>query len=214
MVYLLFLPMVPISVIVWLVWSRNVSYGYWYVTAQCIAWTLGTVSYYMIPTLGPNFAFVWLYHDLDQHRRQRPAEVAVLGPRTTCASTLSTDASSAWPASRPCTSAITLLMALVAQYTVRHRFLKIILWVYFGLTVLSTIYFGWHYIADDIAGAADRVRRPSTSAASRPDRSSTSTADIRTRRRPRVTCRSTPTTAGSSAADRARPIPCPATDED
>jgi hypothetical protein len=64
-VYLFFLPMVPISVTIWLVWSRNVSFGYWFVTAQCIAWTLGTASYYMIPTLGPNFAFPWLYEDLD-----------------------------------------------------------------------------------------------------------------------------------------------------
>src|SRR6188474_1614998 len=41
-VYLIFLPMVPVSVIVWLVWSRNVSFGYWFVTAQCLCWTLGT----------------------------------------------------------------------------------------------------------------------------------------------------------------------------
>ena len=27
------------------------------------------------------------------------------------------------------------------------------MWVYFALTVVSTLYFGWHYIADDIAGA-------------------------------------------------------------
>ena len=60
-VYLFFLPMVPISVTIWLVWSRNVSFGYWFVTAQCITWTLGTASYYLIPTLGPNFAFPWLY---------------------------------------------------------------------------------------------------------------------------------------------------------
>ena len=65
-VYLIFLPMVPITVTIWLVWSRNVSFGYWYVTAQCICWTLGTASYYMIPTLGPNFAFPWLYEDLAQ----------------------------------------------------------------------------------------------------------------------------------------------------
>ena len=49
--------MVPISVTVWLAWSRNVNFGYWFVTAQCIAWTLGTAKYYMIPTMGPNFAF-------------------------------------------------------------------------------------------------------------------------------------------------------------
>ena len=28
------------------------------------------------------------------------------------------------------------------------------MWTYFVLTVVSTLYFGWHYIADDIAGAA------------------------------------------------------------
>ena len=37
----------------WLVWSRNLSYGYWFVTSQCLAWTLGTLSYYALPTLGP-----------------------------------------------------------------------------------------------------------------------------------------------------------------
>jgi hypothetical protein len=37
-VYLLFLPISPLSLIVYLVWSRNISYGYWYATAQCLAW--------------------------------------------------------------------------------------------------------------------------------------------------------------------------------
>ena len=77
-VYLIFLPMVPVSVIVWLVWSRNVSFGYWYVTAQCICWTLGTASYYMIPTLGPNFAFPWLYERPRHDRGHRPAGRALL----------------------------------------------------------------------------------------------------------------------------------------
>jgi hypothetical protein len=26
------------------------------------------------------------------------------------------------------------------------------MWVYFGLTIVSTLYFGWHYIADDVVG--------------------------------------------------------------
>ena len=65
-VYLLFLPMSPASLIVYLVWSRNISYGYWYATAQCLAWAFGTVSYYVLPTLGPNFAFPFIYADLDK----------------------------------------------------------------------------------------------------------------------------------------------------
>jgi membrane-associated phospholipid phosphatase len=40
------------------------------------------------------------------------------------------------------------------QYTVRNRVLKIVFWVNFGLTCVATLYFGWHYVADDIAGIA------------------------------------------------------------
>ena len=48
--------------------------------------------------------------------------------------------------------AITLLVALMVQYTVRTGCCAVVFWVNFGLTVIATIYFGWHYIADDIAG--------------------------------------------------------------
>ena len=52
-VYLWFLPLVPLALAGWLVWSRNLAYGYWFASSQCIAWSLGTVSYYALPTLGP-----------------------------------------------------------------------------------------------------------------------------------------------------------------
>ena len=56
--------MVPLGVTAWLVWSRNLSFGYWFVTSQCLAWTLGTLSYYALPTLGPGLEYVCLYKDL------------------------------------------------------------------------------------------------------------------------------------------------------
>ena len=49
-------------------------------------------------------------------------------------------------------TAISLLWALMVQYTVRNRWIRIVFWINFGLTVVATLYFGWHYIADDIAG--------------------------------------------------------------
>ena len=42
----------------------------------------------------------------------------------------------------------------MVQYTLRSKLLKWIFWVNFGLTVIATLYFGWHYVADDIAGVA------------------------------------------------------------
>ena len=151
-VYLIFLPMVPISVTIWLVWSRNVSFGYWYVTAQCICWTLGTASYYMIPTLGPNFAFPWLYGDLDTTGVSALQDALYYGRQSVRYDPFANGVQSV-AGFASLHVAVTLLMALIAQYTVRHRVIRIVLWSYMGITVLSTTYFGWHYIADDIAGA-------------------------------------------------------------
>jgi membrane-associated phospholipid phosphatase len=151
-VYLIFLPMVPISVTIWLVWSRNVSFGYWYVTAQCICWTLGTASYYMIPTLGPNFMFPFLYADLDTTGVSALQDALYYGRRNILDNPFA-DGVQSVAGFASLHVAVTLLMALVAQYTVRHRIIKIVLWAYMVITVLSTTYFGWHYIADDIAGA-------------------------------------------------------------
>jgi len=152
-VYLIFLPMVPISVTIWLVWSRNVSFGYWYVTAQCICWTLGTASYYLIPTLGPNFAFPWLYGDLDTTGVTALQDALYYGRQSVRFDPFANGVQSV-AGFASLHVGVTLLMALVAQYTVRSRLIKIALWVYMALVVLSTSYFGWHYIADDIAGAA------------------------------------------------------------
>ena len=63
-IYLWFLPLVPLALAAWLVWSRNITFGYWFATSQCLAWTLGTASYYALPTLGPGFQYSYLYTDL------------------------------------------------------------------------------------------------------------------------------------------------------
>ena len=49
------------------------------------------------------------------------------------------------------------MMALVAQYTVRHRIIRWALWADVVLTTISTSYFGWHYLADDFGGVVIAV---------------------------------------------------------
>ena len=152
-VYLFFLPMVPISVTVWLVWSRNVSFGYWFVTAQCIAWSLGTASYYMIPTMGPNFAFEWIYQGVNDSGAGSLVNALWWGRYSVMHDPMNTTGVQSVAGFASLHVAITLMMALIGQYTLRHRVFKVTLWVYMGVTTLSTTYFGWHYIADDIMGA-------------------------------------------------------------
>ena len=147
--YLLFIPMVAIMVTVWLVWSRNLSYGWWFVTSQGIAWTLGTISYYALPTIGPGLEYTYLYNGL-----------AHTGTSDLMASLVNARQAVRWSDGQAQTVAgfaslhtgISLLWALMVQYTVRTRWIRIVFWVNFALTVTATLYFGWHYVADDIAG--------------------------------------------------------------
>lgn len=152
-VYLFFLPMVPIVVVAWAVWSRNISFGYWFITANCLAWALGTASYYLIPTMGPNFFFPWLYTELP-HTGVAALQDALWHGRGVVRFDPLTDSVQSVAGFASLHVGITVTVALVAQYTWRTRWLKIAMWVYIGLTAISTTYFGWHYIADDIGGLA------------------------------------------------------------
>ena len=153
-VYLTYLPLVILLVVVWLVWSRNVSYGYWFVTSQVVAWTLGTLSYYLLPTLGPGIQYPSEYEALT-HTPTTDLMASITTGRAGVLYDTSLDGalnSVAGFASLHVT--ITVLWALMVQYTVRSRTLQWVFWVNAGLTVVATIYFGWHYVADDIAGIA------------------------------------------------------------
>jgi hypothetical protein len=150
-IYLWFLPLVPLALTGWLIWSRNISFGYWFATSQCIAWTLGTASYYALPTLGPGFRYPWLYEDIAEtptsdlmsalfYARAGVVHSGLEGAVQSVAGFASLH------------TAITLLVALMVQYTIRNRVVHWIFWANFVVTILATLYFGWHYVADDIAG--------------------------------------------------------------
>ena len=153
-VYLLFLPVSPASIVVFLVWSRNISYGYWFATAQCLAWALGTVSYYALPTLGPNLYAPFRYRDLDQTGVTSLLDSLWYSRIEVLDNPRGTDAIQSVAGFASLHVGIILTLALVTHYTVRHVWIRTVMWIYFGLTVVSTLYFGWHYIADDLAGAA------------------------------------------------------------
>ncbi|QYJ03713.1 phosphatase PAP2 family protein [Nocardioides panacisoli] len=156
-IYLTYLPLVVVLVTVWVVWSRNISFGYWFVTSQVVGWSLGTLSYYLLPTLGPGIEYPSEYAGLAHtpttdlmegikaSREQFLYDNSVEGLLNSVAGFASLHV------------AITLLWALMVQYTIRSKVLHWVFWVNFGLTVIATIYFGWHYVADDVAGIAIAV---------------------------------------------------------
>ena len=151
-IYLWFLPLVPIAVTIWLVWSHNLAYGYWFVGSQCIAWSLGTASYYALPTLGPGIAYPYYYATAPDTPAKQLMDSLVHGRQNIKWDDSIVDAvqSVAGFASLHC--GITMLTALMVQFTVRNRIVRIFFWINFGITALATLYFGWHSLSDDIAG--------------------------------------------------------------
>lgn len=149
-VYIFFIPMVPILVTVWVVWSRKLAFGWWFITSQGIAWTLGTISYYALPTIGPGLAYPFLY-DI-AHTNTSDLMNSLMQTRQ---SFIFGDGESQGVAGfASLHTGISLLWALMAQYTVTNRYVRRFFWANFALILLATIYFGWHYISDDVAGVA------------------------------------------------------------
>ena len=150
-VYLAYIPLVAILVTVWLVWSRDIGHGWWFVTAQGIAWTLGAASYYLLPTLGPGIMYPWLTSDLTPNATSELMDSLVYSRHGFLWGEGDYQGVAGFASLH---TAIALLWALMAQHTVRSQVIRTVFWVNFVLTVVATLYFGWHYIADDLAGAA------------------------------------------------------------
>ena len=112
----------------------------------------------MIPTMGPTFWYPWLYRDLevtgvtDLQDSLWSGRQDVRFPLNPFSDSIQSVAGFA-----SLHTALTLVIALVAHYTVRHALIRWAAWIFFGLTVISTLYFGWHYVADDIGGVVIAV---------------------------------------------------------
>jgi membrane-associated phospholipid phosphatase len=153
-VYISYLLFVPLSLGAALVWSRDMSRGFWYVTALCLNWTLGVISYYMLPSLGPIFSYSYLYEDLPRTGVSNLQESLLENRLSILANPGMSDSIQGIAGFASLHVSVVFTAALFCHRAASPRTLRWALWGYLVLTVLSTIYFGWHYILDDIAGFA------------------------------------------------------------
>ena len=153
-VYILYLLFVPLSLGAALVWGRNVRIGSWYVTALCLNWLLGAVSYYLVPSLGPVFVHPERYAVLPETGVSLLQESLARARLEVLADPTGADAIAgvAGFASLHCSVVFTaVLMAHLARLPM---VVKAAMWVFLLLTITATAYFGWHYLIDDVAGLA------------------------------------------------------------
>ncbi|MDQ6522146.1 phosphatase PAP2 family protein [Nocardioides sp. LHD-245] len=153
-VYIVWIALVPVSIAIALVWTRHTRAGEWYVTAVAVDWALGAVLYVLLPTVGPIYSDPRTFAALPDTYVSRLASsmwddrVAVLADPVG-AGTLQTIAAFA-----SLHVGIMMTICLIVQLVKLARWVRISAWTFFGLTVLATVYLGWHFFVDVIAGAA------------------------------------------------------------
>ncbi|MBZ5737171.1 phosphatase PAP2 family protein [Nocardioides mangrovi] len=152
-VYESFPTLVTVSFVAAVVLADRVREGAVFIAAMCWAWVLGTVSYYAIPSLGP-------FHESPQDFAGLPVSIVT---RTQALYLAQRDDLLADPAAHDAFAqisafaslhvAITTVIVLMAAYY-RLRRTTIVLSVFLVGTLVATVYLGWHFAVDDLAGLA------------------------------------------------------------
>jgi hypothetical protein len=152
-IYIAWIVLVPASLVVALVWSRDVRAGEWFVTAIAVDWVLGVATYFAVPTLGPIYSDPAAFATLDRTWVSSLQETMIQERYDVLAGPFATDAVQTIAAFASLHVGITVTVCLMAELLRMPRWLRVSLWVFLALTVLCTVYLGWHFFADAIGGA-------------------------------------------------------------
>jgi membrane-associated phospholipid phosphatase len=152
-IYLLWIGLIPASLAWALTWTRNRALAAWYITALAFDWVLGVAAYYAFPTLGPVYSRPVDFLSLPESSTSLQSSMMtdrfqVLGsPRGT--DTLQTIA--AFPSLHV---GMMVTICLLVHWNTRRLLPRLLGWTMLMLTVLATLYLGWHFFIDVLGGAA------------------------------------------------------------
>jgi PAP2 superfamily len=143
--------LVSVSFVAALVLTDRVREGYVFIASAICVWILGLCSYYSIPSLGPFWSaprdFAGLPHTMVQDTQARYlAQRAFL-----LAHPHAPDAFAQVSAFASLHIGVSTVILLMAHYY-RMRLVTRVLGLYLVGTLLATVYLGWHFALDDVAG--------------------------------------------------------------
>lgn len=155
-VYESFAAMVTVVVVAALVFPDQVRKGYVLTVSLSWVWVIGIGSYYLIPSLGPFSStpqdFAGLPHTAiadDQARYLVQRAYLLAHPQAG-------DAYAQVSAFASLHVAVTVLLTMLTRFYGLRR-LSRITDLFVLATVAATVYFGWHFVVDDVAGVAIAV---------------------------------------------------------
>ena len=149
--YVAFIVFLPLTIGLALVFSRDLHHGLLYTTAQSINWGLGIASYFLLPSLGPVYADPTAFAGLPTSEVTHLQGI-LLDQRLE----FLRDPASGTPQSIAGFASLHISMSFTAAVAAHviglRRPVKVGLWLWFAVTLANTVYFGWHYVLDDLAG--------------------------------------------------------------
>ena len=156
-VYMAFFYFVLISLPLALVFSPRAQGGIFYVTALSLNWALGAASYLLLPARGPIYASPSVFSDLPATDVTHLQDVLLRQRFEFLSDPMAAGAHQGIAAFGSLHTSIIFTAAIAAYMLGLGRRLQIGLWVFFALTTTATVYFGWHYVVDDLAGVVIAV---------------------------------------------------------
>ncbi|HEV2774311.1 MAG TPA: phosphatase PAP2 family protein, partial [Solirubrobacteraceae bacterium] len=149
--YMLFFAFIPVTLAGALVFSRDLRAGLFYTTAQSINWLLGAGSYFLLPSMGPIYAEPAAFTDLPVTGVGQLQEI-LLDQRLEFLWDPAAGIAQSIAAFSSLHVSIFFTGVLAVHLLRLGRGVKIAAWLLLAVTLLSTVYLGWHYVVDDIAG--------------------------------------------------------------
>src|SRR3954454_7213974 len=153
-IYVIWIVLIPVMLAVALVWTRHPSAGSWFVTAVAMDWVLGVATYFALPTLGPIYSAPGNFAHL-RHTYATTLEDQLWTDRVhVLADPHATDAVQTIAAFPSLHVGLMVTVCLFVTLAGMARWIRVTAWAFLVLTVLSTIYLGWHFSLDALGGAA------------------------------------------------------------
>ena len=153
-VYMFFFLFIPLALAGALVFTKDLRTGLFFTSALSLTWAVGAASYFLLPSIGPFDVHPHLFASLP-HTPVTDMQTTLLADRAAFAQDpTAAGASQSIGAFASLHTAIYVTAGLAAHLLGFAKPIKIAIWVLTALTVIATVYFGWHYILDDIGGVA------------------------------------------------------------
>ena len=150
-IYLIYIPLVAITVSAALAFVERMREAYVFVATYMWAWILGTASYYAIPTLGPFASRERIFADLEPTNVTRLQGTLINHRLELHADNIGDIVVGGIAGFASLHVGIVVAVVMLMHYY-RQRLLFWVSVAFLVPTVVATIYFGWHFIADDFAG--------------------------------------------------------------